>query len=60
VLLGGLWLFAVAVLAVSLAHPDLFSAIDPAAWVWFAMFGGGSLCGVLVLAHHLLATRRSS
>jgi hypothetical protein len=60
VLLGGLWLFAVAVLAVSLAHPDLFSATDPAAWVWFAMFGGGSLCGVLVLAHHLLATRRSS
>jgi hypothetical protein len=60
VLLGGLWLFAAAVLAVSLAHLGLFSATDPAAWVWFANVGGGSLCGALVLAHHLLAPRRTS
>jgi hypothetical protein len=57
-LLGGLWLFAVVVLIVSLDHITLFSATDPAAWVWFAMFGAGSACGALVLAHRLVALRR--
>jgi hypothetical protein len=57
-LLGGLWLFAVTVLIASLGHLAPFSATDPAAWVWFAMFGGGSLCGALVLTQQLTTRRR--
>jgi hypothetical protein len=58
-LLGGIWLFAVAVLAVSILHRDLFSADEPATWVWFAVFTGGPLSGVPIAlwARHV-RTRR--
>ena len=66
-LLGGLWVFAVAVLVASLVHRELFSATDPAAWLWFGSAAAASCVGLVIFtvvlaraARRAIVVRRQS
>jgi hypothetical protein len=50
--------FTAGTVAVSLAHRDLFSSSDLAAWAWFAGFGCAAIGLCVMSANALAATRR--
>jgi hypothetical protein len=49
--------FCAGTVVVSVAHRELFSGSDPAAWVWFAGFGSAAVASLVMSARALPAAR---
>jgi hypothetical protein len=52
-----MFVFAAGTIVVSLAHRELFSSSDPAAWAWFAGFGSAAIALLVMSARALPAAR---